>query len=116
MINFSYFEKIWKTIKIIYDSINELGIRMSDHKVFVLAGGLAYNILLYIIPLVLILVSFINIFVDPDELIHSIQQFINHYLPDSHNYNEIISNIIVEIKILSTSSKIAGIVGFIILL
>ena len=116
MINFAYLKKILNIIKIIFNTVYEFGDRLSNHNVFILAGGLAFNILLYIIPLVLILVSFINIFVDQEQLILSIQQGIQQYLPNTQSYDEIIASIFSEIQILSTNSKLAGIVGFIILL
>ena len=93
-----------------------LGVRMSEHKLFVLAGGIAFNILLYIIPLVLILVLFINIFVDPDVLVAAIENGVTIYLPGVENYSEIIAGVVSEVNNIAGSSKIFGMVGFVILL
>jgi uncharacterized BrkB/YihY/UPF0761 family membrane protein len=112
----SFLKNIWNKIKNIYDVIYELGSRMSDHKIFILAAGIAFNIVLYTIPLVLILVSFINIFLEPDELIVTLQQVTEQYLPNQQNYTTLISNTILEIETLATSSKIAGAISFVILL
>jgi len=99
-----------------YQFIFEFGNRMSEHKLFILAGGIAFNILLYIIPLVLIMVLFVNIFVDPDVLIETIENGINVYLPGIENYAQIIAGVVSEVNNIASSSKIFGIVGFIILL
>lgn len=100
----------------LYQFIYELGNRMSEHKLFILAGGIAFNILLYIIPLVLILVLFVNIFVEPDVLITAIDDGINRYLPGIENYKEIITSVVAEVNNVASSSKIFGIVGIVILL
>jgi membrane protein len=89
---------------------------MSEHKLFILAGGIAFNILLYIIPLVLILVLFVNVFIKPDDLISLIEGGINRYLPGVENYTQIITSVVAEVNSIANSSKIFGIVGFIILL
>ena len=103
-------------LKTFYDSVYELGTRMSEHKIFILAAGISFNILLYIIPLVLILVSFINIFIDPEEIVAVLEYAIENYIPNAQNYTDLLSHIIKEIEHLANSSKIAGIVGFFILL
>ena len=99
-----------------YQLIYEFGDRMSKHKTFILAGGIAFNILLYIIPLVLILVLFVNMFVEPDVLIDAIESGINVYLPGVENYAQIIAGVVSEVNNIASSSKIFGIVGFVILL
>jgi len=99
-----------------YNFIYELGLRMSEHKLFILAGGIAFNILLYIIPLVLILVLFVNVFIKPDELILAIEEGLNRYLPGVENYTQIITSVVAEVNNIAASSKIFGFVGFLILL
>ena len=101
-----------KLFQLVYD----FGVRMSDHKLFILAGGIAFNILLYIIPLVLILVLFVNIFIEPEVLILAIENAIKTYLPGIENYTPIIEGIVSEVNNIASSSKIFGIVGFVILL
>jgi len=105
-----------KTCKEIFKTIKEFGDTVSTHNLFILAGGIAFNILLYIIPLVLIFVYFINIFIEPDELIEIIQNALLNYLPHTEFYSGFIASIVIEIQRIAASAKIAGIVGFIILL
>jgi len=105
-----------KTCKKTWNTIYEFGTIISDHNLFTLAGGIAFNILLYIIPLILIFVYFINIFIEPTELIQIIQNVLLNYLPHTDFYAEFIASVVVEIQRIASSAKIAGIVGFIILL
>ena len=107
---------IWHKIKQFCSLVYEFGDRMSHHKLFIMAGGLSFNVLLYIIPLVLILTSFINIFIDPDVLVETIHKALNNYLPDSDSYSILISQILSEIESLNSGSKLAGTIGFVVLL
>ncbi|MDR0926332.1 MAG: YihY family inner membrane protein [Ignavibacteria bacterium] len=105
-----------KICHLIYDYVYFLGVRISEHKLFILAGGLAFNILLYIIPLVLILIYIINIFIKPDQLIEVIERALLDYLPYTEVYREIIREVIFEVQRISITSNVAGIIGFVILL
>ncbi len=96
--------------------IYELGVNISDHKLFVLAGGIAFNILLYIIPLVLILILFVNIFIEPEVLISTTEHLIQSYLPGIENYAVLLNGIVTEINHIANSSKFFGLLGFVILL
>ena len=100
----------------VYQFIYELGTRISDHKLYILAGGIAFNILFYTIPLVLILILFVNLFIEPEVLIDAIENTINVYLPGIENYAQIIGTVVSEIHNIANSSKIFGILGFVILL
>jgi len=102
--------------KKIIKTINEFGTTVSDHNLFILAGGIAFNVLLYIIPLILIFVYFINIFIETDDLIQIIRDALLNYLPHTDLYSSFIANVVIEIQRIAASAKIAGIVGFVILL
>ncbi len=99
-----------------YNYIDELMDRISNHKLFLLAGGLAFNILLYIIPLILIIIYLINVFIDTDDLIHYIETSLIDFLPQTDYYGDIIYSVISEIQRISDSSTIAGIIGIFALL
>ena len=113
---FAFIKILAKICQDIWDTIYEFGTAVSDNKLFVLSGGIAFNVLLYIIPLILIFVYFINIFIEPTELIQMIQNALLHYLPHTKFYDGFIANVIIEIQQIASSSKVAGIIGFIILL
>lgn len=100
----------------LFNFIYELGSNISEHKLFILAGGIAFNILLYIIPLVLILILFVNIFIQPDVLISTTEHLIQSYLPGIENHAILINGIVAEINNIAASSKLFGLLGFIILL
>jgi len=99
-----------------FNFIYELGSSISEHKLFVLAGGIAFNILLYIIPLVLILVLFVNIFVEREVLIATTEYLIQSYLPGIENHAKLLNGIVSEINNIAGSHKFFGILGFVILL
>ena len=103
-------------IKTAWDNIYELGRRISKNQLFLLAGGIAFNIFLYIIPLILILVYFVNFFIEPEELIQLVQNVLIDYLPTTDYYKDVIATVIKEVQRIADTSKVAGIIGFIILL
>lgn len=108
--------KFKQSVKALYYDIYELGARIGANQLFLLAGGIAFNIFLYIIPLILILVYFINFFIEPEQLIQIIQSVLIDHLPSTDYYTDIIASVIQEVQKIANTSKVAGIIGFAILL
>lgn len=111
---------IWKRIVDIYEKnyakIEGLIDNLDAHHTFLLAAGLAFNILLYIIPLILITIYLVNVFFKTDDLIVFIENTLVEFLPATDYYEDIIYKIISEVQHIADGSTLAGIIGVVILL
>ena len=85
--------------------------RVSNHHVFLVAAGIAFNILIYIIPLLLVIVFAINFFFSVEQITMFLSHFLNEILPPGEQTEKILSTVITEITSIFNESKIAGIIG-----
>jgi len=111
-----YKDKILNIYNKKYSQIEYLLDRISSNHIFLLAAGLAFNILLYIIPLILITIYLISVFFKPDNLLTLINDTLVEFFPDTTYNQEIIYKIITEVQHIASGATTAGIIGFIALL
>jgi membrane protein len=90
--------------------------RMEENHVFLLAAGLAFNILLYLVPLMLVAVYIINLSFDVDYLANVMVQAIKEVLPPNPTTTEVLEQAVREVYVILGNSSIAGLIGLISLL
>ena len=87
-----------------------------EHHIFLLAAGIAFNILLYLIPLFLMAVYVIGLIYDVDVVLSSIIQGAKNILPIGMKSDDYVNAIVNEVKFILEKKNIAGIAGSITLL
>ncbi len=100
----------------IYDWIAELINRVDKHHLFMLAAGLAFNIIVYLIPLILIAVFIVNLVFDNQDISIAIEDILMDLLPPTDSANKIIHTVIQEVTETFKHSKVFGFIGIGILL
>jgi len=97
--------KIYKFLMEVYDELDQTHI-------FLISSGISFNILLYILPLILLIIYVITLFFDFELTINLIYNLINDFLPRNLNKKEMILKFENEIKLLFENSTIFGFIGF----
>lgn len=94
-----------------YKNIGELNDRLDAHHTFMLASGIAFNLIIYMIPLFLLVIYIIKVIFDLDIIIDSLEKLLNDYLPPTSSSNELIHTIIEEIGLISDHAAFFGWIG-----
>lgn len=100
----------------IYEWLGELLNRVDRHHLFMLAAGLAFNIIVYLIPLILIAVFIVNLLFDNQDISVAIEDLMLDFLPPTDAANNIIHKVVHEVTETFRHSKVFGIIGIGILL
>lgn len=90
--------------------------RIEKHHLFLISGGIAFNIILYLIPLLLVGVYLVNIFMGADVISSRLSEYIETVLPPNESTNQLLQTIVHEVSIIFNKSSIVGWVGIFILL
>ncbi len=96
--------------------IEELFNRMSHHHIFLISAGIAFNILLYLIPMLLVALYVVNLSIEQDKVLLFIQKNLNQLLPSVPSLKNSISTILNEITIIYEKSSLFGWIGIVSLL
>lgn len=90
--------------------------RLDSHHTFMLASGIAFNILLYLIPIFLILVLSIRMFLGPQGIIEIFNDILLEFLPPTKETYDLLATVSHEVEILVAYSSVFGFIGGISLL
>lgn len=96
-----------------YKLLVNLSDRIDSHHLYMLAAGIAFNILIYLIPLMLFAIYLIGRFYDPTKLSVIIESALRNFLPPTASTRELIHTVITEVQMIFDSSSIVGIIGII---
>jgi len=102
----------WK----VYNIADQIGKRFSAHNIYLTAAGIAFNILLYFIPLLMIAIFVSTFFLDSQTTINTIEKLIFNLLPRNESTYNFFQSILVEINKLEKGRTASGIIGVITLL
>lgn len=100
-----------KYSKIIYAIIVELGDRLSANHIFLLASGIAFNILFCIIPLLLVAMGILGSLIDRETLGQTINRILTDSLPPNQLSSEMITGALSELRTAFQLSSVAGWIG-----
>ncbi len=95
----------------IYLFIENLSDKLSKHNSFLAAAGLAYNIFLYFIPLVLIGIFIANKLIDPQVIDNGIETIVLEFLPPTENTHIFLYELLNEVSSIQSGSLTSGIIG-----
>jgi membrane protein len=104
-----------KLLKLIA-GIEEFFNRADKHHIYLMAAGIAFNLLLYSIPMLLVAVYVINIVFGIDSITSFLRDTLATYLPPSSFAENMLNDIIHEVYSILASSSLAGWIGIITLL
>ena len=102
----------WK----VYSILDQIGKRFSAHNIYLSAAGIAFNILLYFIPLLMIAIFVSTYFLDNTTTINTIENLIFNLLPRNEQTYDFFLSILKEINNLEAGRTASGIIGAITLL
>lgn len=85
--------------------------RMDQHHLFLVAAGIAFNILLYLIPLLLVIIFAISAFYKVEQITYFLSHFLNDVLPPGKQTQELLYTTITEVSKIFNNSGTAGIIG-----
>jgi len=85
--------------------------RMEEHHLFLVAAGIAFNILLYLIPLLLVIIFAISSFYKVEQITQFLSHFLNDVLPPGKQTQELLFTTITEVTAIFSKSGTAGIIG-----
>ncbi len=106
-----FLERHPKTSKI-YKYIDTFVDRVESHHLFMIAGGIAFNILLYLIPLFLVVLYIVNLFVEPANFQTTLTALLKELLPPTASTETILHEVIIEVNNIIEYSSVFGYIGF----
>jgi YihY family inner membrane protein len=77
-----------------------------------IAGGIAFNILLYLIPLFLVVLYIVNLFVEPANFQTTLTALLKELLPPTASTETILHEVIIEVNNIIEYSSVFGYIGF----
>ena len=104
-----FFKRVWRFLEL-FDE------RLERHHTFMLASGIAFNILLYLLPIFLILVLTVRLFLGEQGIIDIFHELLLDFLPPTNNTYDLLNTVTQEIETLVEYSSVFGIIGGISLL
>jgi membrane protein len=76
-----------------------------------LAAGIAFNLIIYMIPLFLLVIYIIKVIFDLDVLIDTIEQLLTDFLPPTSSNEELVHTIIEEVGLITEHAALFGWIG-----
>lgn len=108
--------KFSRFVKTSYDKINNFIEILDKHNIFMLSAGIAFNIFLYFIPVLLIAIYLTINLINIEVVDNTIETLMLEFLPHSDNTFIMIYEILNEITSIQKGSSTSGIIGFLSLL
>lgn len=99
-------KQLWKTIIDFSD-------RIEQHHIFMLASGIAFNIIIYIIPLILIAIYISSNYVNIETINSILEDIFFDLLPPTETHYVFFKSLLNEIYLINKHSSFFGIVGVI---
>jgi membrane protein len=90
--------------------------RADKHHLYLLSAGIAFNILLYLIPLLLVAVYAVNFIFGAQDISTFLINIFKDILPPGDKTSTFLNSIIIEVLKITDKSSVAGIIGLVSLL
>jgi len=103
-------------VKRVYDVLMEISDKTESTHLFMLSAGIAFNILVYLIPLFLVSIYVVNLLVDIDDLAVTVEQILFELLPPNESTEELLHSVVVEVGKITEHTAFFGVIGIIALL
>ena len=107
----NYLHNNKKVIGKIYLFFEKLSENLSKHNSFLAAAGLAFNIFLYFIPLILIGIYVANKLIEPQVIDQGIETIVLEFLPPTESTHVFLYELLNEVSNIQSGSLTSGIIG-----
>ncbi|MBS4000171.1 MAG: YihY/virulence factor BrkB family protein [Desulfobulbaceae bacterium] len=97
----------------VYMHLDRVSDRIEEHHLYMLAAGIAFNILIYMIPLMLLVIFTLGMIFDTASISITLESLLNDYLPETQATQEISRTILDEIDKIFNHSTLFGSIGII---
>jgi membrane protein len=94
-----------------YKNISELNDRLDIHHTFMHASAIAFNMIIYIFPLFLLVIYILKAIFDLDVLAGSIEKLLIDYLPPTASTRETVHTIVTEVGLITEHAAFFGWIG-----
>ena len=106
MINF--LEKYWVSFKFYF---NGLRTRLEQHNIFLLSSGVAFTMLVCIIPILLIVLYVLRNIVEQSTIIYEINSMIDKFIPYPEYAETVKQEVLLRLASLTNINKTVGVIG-----
>jgi len=96
-----------------YMHIDRVSDRIEEHHLYMLASGIAFNILIYMIPLLLLVIFTLGMIFDTATISRTLENLLNDYLPRTQSTQEFGRTIVSEVDKIFVHSALVGWIGII---
>ena len=96
-----------------YKLIEELSERTEDHHLFMIASGIAFNIILYLLPLFLVAIYVVNLIFNVDNVALALQSILRDFLPPTAASDNMLDKIVAEVRVIMDHSSVFGLIGIV---
>lgn len=96
--------------------LEEFFLRADKHHLYLLSAGIAFNILLYLIPLMLVAVYAVNFIFGAQDITHFMVNIFKDMLPPTEKTSIFLNSVVKEVLKITDKSSVAGFIGIISLL
>lgn len=90
--------------------------RLVKHHVFMIAAGIAYNIIVYMIPLFLIAIYVISLAFGTEGLAETIADVLKDFLPPTEATDKLLKKVVDEVHLIMDHSSLFGVISIFVLL
>lgn len=98
-------------IQKIWNIISDFGDRLDKHNIYLLAAGISFNIVLYILPLFLVLLFILTNFFAYNDVMIVIEELVQTMMPKTTNTQAVMQTITTEVGLIFNKSSYLGYVG-----
>ncbi|MBK8911813.1 MAG: YihY/virulence factor BrkB family protein [Chlorobi bacterium] len=97
----------------VWKQVYAIGLRTDEDHVFMLAAGIAFNIITSLVPLLLLLLFALGYFLDSESVMREITRYVTQYIVTGDSRLEVLDTLKTQVNVLVENRGIAGLVGFI---
>lgn len=97
----------------LWDNIWQIGWRADGDHVFLLAAGIAFNMAISLVPMILVLLFVLGYVLEPDQVAEQLRVWLDQFIVSPGSQAEIIELVRDQISSIVANRGIAGVLGFI---
>ena len=106
-------ETIGDHLRWLWDNIWQIGWRADGDHIFLLAAGIAFNMAISLVPMILVLLFVLGYVLEPDQVALQLKTWLDQFIVSPGSQAEIIELVRDQISSIVANRGIAGVLGFI---
>ncbi|MBL7988882.1 MAG: YihY/virulence factor BrkB family protein [Chlorobi bacterium] len=96
-----------------WEQAYSIGLRTDEDHVFMLAAGIAFNIITALVPLLLLLLFALGYFLDSESVMREITRYVTQYIVTGESRLEVLDILKSQVNVLVENRGVAGLIGVI---